>query len=171
MTVSDQSAGGKKRDWRAIRYEYETTGISHRDLSDKHAIPYGTLSKRAMREKWSQRAKLVAATAARLESEIDHRVTQEIRDELAPWIEQRKAEIIKRGYALYEKGAKRIEHIYDNHEIVDAKTESEAARAVETLVRVGRTSLGMNDTSSGPTALSLNILTNQAAVQIVQPSA
>lgn len=41
-------------DWNKIKNEYAVTNISTRDLAAKYGVPYGTLSKRAMREKWVQ---------------------------------------------------------------------------------------------------------------------
>lgn len=44
--------GARVADWEAIRREYVSTDISTRALAEKHGVPYGTLRKKAEREKW-----------------------------------------------------------------------------------------------------------------------
>lgn len=171
MTVSDETAGGsdKPRDWFAIRREYETTVISQRDLADKHGIPQSTMMKRAMREKWKQGAKLVRATVLELEARADDMAKEKMSRDLAPWIEQAKTEVTKRGFAIGEKGMSRVEEAWNVIKPSDGKDEANFARAAETFLRMARTSLGMNDSSAGPQPLSLTILTNQAAVAVNAP--
>ena len=61
----------------------------------------------------------------------------------------------------------RLDHLYITTTPENTKSEAEAARALETLVKVSRTSLGMDvQEASTPGPLTLNILTNQAAVQV-----
>lgn len=51
--------------WLDVRKEYTTTDISTRELARKYDIPYGTLRKRATREKWAQeRAQMGAEMGA-----------------------------------------------------------------------------------------------------------
>jgi cytidylate kinase len=40
-------------DWKAIKAEYIAGGIGYRKLADKHGVSFGTLSKIAMRENWT----------------------------------------------------------------------------------------------------------------------
>ena len=40
-------------DWKAIKAEYIAGGIGYRRLADKHGVSFGTLSKIAMRENWT----------------------------------------------------------------------------------------------------------------------
>jgi len=161
--------GPSKPDWKAIRYEYETTNISQRDLAAKHHVPYSTLCKRTMRENWSQRAKLVAATASKLEAEVGEAIKQEIRDELAPLIAAKKVEITKRGIHVAERGLSRIESLWDDQRPSEAKVEADGARAAEIFLRLARTSLGMNDGTGLGGALNVNILANQAAIGVSVP--
>lgn len=152
-----------------IRYRYETGIESHREIARALKISYSTLAKRAMREGWTQRKQLVKAAAAKLEAEVDHRIQQEIRDELAPWIEQRKREIIKRGFKVAAKGLDRVEALMSDDQELDAKRESFTSQAADRYVRLGRLSLGMSDGSAVSGPINLNILANQAAVQVQQP--
>lgn len=165
-----EQSGAKERDWPAIRFEYESTAITHRDLAKKHGIPYSTLGRRAMREKWSQRKRLVESAARKVESQITERIEEQVRNELAPWIEAKRTEITKRGVNVSERGLSRVEEGLDAVESGDSKSVSEIARAAETFLRMARVSLGMSDGSSVGGALNLQILTNQAAVQINPPA-
>ncbi len=168
--IAPRMPDAKKPDWKAIRYEYETTQTTHRALAAKHNVPYSTLSRRAFTEKWSQRAKLVAQTAHKLESELTAQMKQEVRDELAPWIAEKRKLITKRSFTIAERGIDRIQEFYEGSRPDDAKVESDAARTIETLTRVARTALGMNDGAGIGGALNVQILTNQAAVAIAPTS-
>ena len=41
-------------DWKKIKAEYIKGGTSYRKLSEKHDVPFGTLRKVAVREKWTE---------------------------------------------------------------------------------------------------------------------
>lgn len=155
-----------KPNWRSLRAEYESSGISLRNLAAKHGISISTTAQRSMREHWSQRGKLVAKAARQLESEVNSAIVQEVRDELAPWLEERKRIITREAVELSAIGTKRIRAIWEAESPADTKRESEAARTIETLVRVGRTALGMDTGTGLAGAVNVNILANQAAVQI-----
>jgi len=165
--VSDDSSPDKpKPDWPAIRREYETTTIPQRELAKKHNVSPSTLMKRAMREKWKQGAKLVRATAAKLEAVATEIAEKRLQEELQPWIQQMQERTQRRGFALGEKGMSRIEKVLDTTNPVDAKEEANWARAAQTFVSIARTSLGMSDSSATAGPLNLQILTNQAAIQV-----
>ena len=46
--------GKTNPDWNRIKGEYVAGGISQRDLAEKYGIPFGTMQKRAVREKWTE---------------------------------------------------------------------------------------------------------------------
>lgn len=166
--VADASQLKITPNWPTVRREYEQTRIALRPLAAKYGIPYSTMSKRCMREHWSQKAKLAAKIVRDAESDAVAALRLEVRTELEPWIAEQKSIIIKRGVNISSRALDRLEHIYQTTAPECTKVESEAARTLETLVRVGRTSLGMSDGNASPGALSVNILTNQAAVQVVR---
>lgn len=168
MSVSDDSAQRDKPNWSRIRHEYETTTIAQRALAKKCDVPYSTLAKRAMRQHWSQKAKLIQRTACLLESEMRAAEKQVIRDDLAPLLAKKREEITKRGISVAERGLSRVESLWDNSPPTESKAEAEGARAAETFLRMARTSAGM-DGSGIAGALNLSILTNQAAIQFVAP--
>lgn len=51
--------------WEAIRYEWETTTITLKDLAEKHGVKLGTLKSRKSREKWSRDAAKKDATKSK----------------------------------------------------------------------------------------------------------
>jgi hypothetical protein len=165
MSVSDDSTPAP-RDWLAIRKQYETGSMSQRNLADSLGISQSTLMRRAMREKWMQRSKLVRLAASDLEAKLARSVKSAVEDELAPFIEAHKARITKRAVKMSNRGLSRLDSLWKQQKPSQAKQEAEAAKTLETLVRVARTSLGMGDGSPVGSVVSLNILTNQAAVQV-----
>ena len=52
-----------KPNWKKIKGEYIRGGISQQKLADKHGVPYGTLHRRALLEKWSDLKKQTALKA------------------------------------------------------------------------------------------------------------
>lgn len=49
--------------WRKIKAEYIAGGISQRALSEKYDVPFGTLQRRALKEKWNTKRKAAEAKA------------------------------------------------------------------------------------------------------------
>lgn len=43
--------------WRKIKAEYIAGGISQRALAEKYSVPFGTLQRRALKEKWNSKRK------------------------------------------------------------------------------------------------------------------
>ena len=153
-------------DWPDIQREYETSRISHRALAKKRNVSYGTLSKRAMRQHWCQKAKIIRKAVNQLESERPSTMLAAAKNELAPWIEQKKDEFTREGFTVANHGVERIKTLFKANKKPDAKSESFIAKAFETYHRAGRTALGMTDGTSPAGAINLNIMANQAAVQI-----
>lgn len=157
----------RDRNWPALRLEYETGSISQRGLADKHGIPQNTVMMRAIREKWVQNAKLVRRTAASIEAEIDNKVRAKVADELAPWIEKQKTKYTKRTFRLAARGLGRVERIFSTETNPNSRTEANIAKAAETYTKLGRVALGMSDGSGSASAISVNLRSDQAAVQFV----
>ena len=55
--------------WRKIKAEYIAGGISQQKLADKHGVPFGTLQRRALKEKWNNKRKDAEAKAVEKVSE------------------------------------------------------------------------------------------------------
>ena len=88
---------------------------------------------------------------------------------LKPWIEREKAEHIRRIVAIAKRGFQRIEKIWDENAVPEARTESLVAATLDKHDTIIRRNLGMNEAPSGQGALNLNILTNHSAVKVVAP--
>lgn len=58
-----------KTDWTAIQADYLATGLPYSELAKKWGVSISTLKKRAMREKWGEKAARVALEAAREEEQ------------------------------------------------------------------------------------------------------
>lgn len=204
MSVSNESPlpplhpGGRKRnsrpvtdhEWKAIRMRYESTDISQRRLAQELGISYSTMSHRAMREKWSQGAALVLAarenlmekTSVALEtatSQAADLAAKQLIDELQPWINQQKAEQIKRAIKRSTKAQERLDLISEGYqattkdgELVDLpigpKEESFLAQAEDKYDNIIRRNLGMNELNGVSGSLSIQVLTNQAAIAVSQ---
>ena len=167
--------------WDQVRLEYETSPErpTLRQLADRHNVSRSTIFKRAAREKWKQNAALVEATrkqmAEKLEAKMETATTEVVQlvakqviTDLRPWIEQEKAEHIKRAVQMAKRGFERIERLWDEREAVDFKAESLTAA---TLARhtIIRRNLGMNQSPERSSALNLAVLSGgRAVVQVNQ---
>jgi uncharacterized protein YPO0396 len=167
------------QEWDQVRLEYETSPARSRlrELADKHGTSRSTLFKRAAREKWKQNAAIVEAARqqimkkmeARLEAEtaeVAQLAAKEVIAELRPWIEQEKAEHIGRPVNIAKRGLQRIERLWDENAVPEARTESLAAATLDKHDQIIRRNLGLNDAAPSAGALSLNILTNHSLVQV-----
>jgi hypothetical protein len=166
--VSDTQNGNgakPKRDWLAIRHEYEHGTISQRALAAKHAISEDTVFQRAMREKWIQRARLVRKSALDIEAKLKETVEARVRDELAPYIEKEKERFTRAGLKLAKLGMKRSERYFKTNRVVEAKSEANIAKAFSTYHREGRLALGMSDGAGVGGTYSVNVLANHAMIQ------
>jgi DNA-binding transcriptional regulator YhcF (GntR family) len=172
-----------QQEWDQVRLEYETDSVrpTLRQLADKHGISRSTIFKRAAREHWKQNATLIEATRqqivqkmeAKLEAEVDevaHVAAKQVITELQPWIEREKAEHVRRIVAIAKRGFQRIEKIWDENAVPEARTESLVAATLDKHDAIIRRNLGMNDAPPSQGCLNLNILTNHSAVEIVGDS-
>jgi hypothetical protein len=91
---------------------------------------------------------------------------KEVIAELRPWIEQEKAEHIGRPVNIAKRGLQRIERLWDQNAVPEARTESLAAATPDKHDQIIRRNLGLNDAAPSAGALSLNILTNHSLVQV-----
>jgi hypothetical protein len=124
-----------------------------------------------MREGWkkldSANKKIIVRASKALEAEIENRAADLVADQLAPFIEAHKAKITRRAVKLSNRGLSRLEQLWRKPPEA-AKSESEGAKTLETFVRVARVSLGMSDGTAGTSPLTLNVLANHSAIQIVR---
>jgi hypothetical protein len=167
--VSDSKNGNgakPKRDWLAIRHEYETGSISMRALAERPGAPSeASIFRRSQREGWVQAAKLARKTARDIDAKLQSAVEARVRDELAPWIEKEKERFTKRGFKLALTGVKRAERYFKRVPDADAKSEANIAKAADTYHRMGRLALGMSDGAGVGGTYSVNVLANHAMIQ------
>ena len=58
-------------DWKKIKKEYLSGGISYRDLATKHGVPFSTLSRVAKKEKWTD-------LRVQIENKVDTRIVESV---------------------------------------------------------------------------------------------
>jgi hypothetical protein len=158
-------------EWAQLRLEYETSAErpTLRELADKHGLSRSTIFKRAAREKWKQNAALVEATRKQIIEKMEARMeiaTTEAADlaakqfmaELQPWIEREKAEHNKQIVAIAKRGFRRIEKLWDENAVPEARAESLAAATLDKHDAIIRRNLGMNETQGGSGTLNVGVL-------------
>jgi hypothetical protein len=170
------------QEWAEVRLEYEASSArpTLRQLADKRGVSRSTIFKRAAREHWKQNATLIESTRqqiiekmeAKLEAEVDevaHVAAKQVIAELQPWIEEQKAQHIRRAVTIAKRGLQRIEKLWDENAVPEARTESLVAATLDKHDTIIRRNLGMNEAPPVQPALNLNILANHTAVQVVPP--
>ena len=171
-----------QREWADVRLEHETSSArpTLRQLAERYCISRSTIFKRAARENWKQNAAVVEAARkqivqkmeAKMEaatSELAQVAVEEVVEQLQPWIEREKAEHTRRIVAIAKRGFRRIEKIWDENAIPEARVESLVAATLDKHDTIIRRNLGMNEAPPVQPALNLNILANHTAVQVVPP--
>lgn len=180
-----------KHQWTLLRIQYEQGGdeISYAKLAGEHGVSYSTLTKRAADEGWTKAQELVTkagkmlakATDDKLAEAVDEaaaKVSKSMLAELQPWIEKEKRHHIKRAIKRSKAAFKRLDRVAEGYQVYDAKREQlvncettpkdemAIANAEEKYDSIIRRTLGMNEGSGIGGSLSVQVLTNQAAVSI-----
>jgi hypothetical protein len=88
--------------------------------------------------------------------------------ELQPWIEQQKAEHIRRAVTIAKRGLQRLEKFWDENP-PEARAESLAAAALDKHDAIIRRNLGMNETQVGSGSLNLDVLVGGGRVVVSAP--
>ena len=153
------------------RLEYETSPgrPTLRQLADKHRLSRSTVFKKAAREHWKQNAALVEATRKQIVEKMEARMeiattegadlaAKQFMTDLQPWIEQEKIKHIKRAVMMAKRGFQRIEKLWDENAVPEAKAESLTAATLDKHDAIIRRNLGMNETQGGSGTLNLDVL-------------
>lgn len=177
--------------WRLARIEFES-GDQQMTLTKVAAIFQTSLSsvqKRSSKEKWSKGQAIIQDARKQLQQATNdalataavktgEKMAERLMKELQPWIEQEKRSHIKRALRRSKRGLKRLDRVSEGYQVYDAKTESlvtcqtgpkdemQIAQAEDKYDSIIRRNLGMNDSTGLGGSLSVNVLTNQAAVQV-----
>jgi DNA-binding transcriptional regulator YhcF (GntR family) len=170
-------------EWLQLRLEYETSAErpTLRELADNHGLSRSTVFKRAAREHWKQNAAVVETMRKQIVKKMEARMeiaTTEAADlaakqfmaELQPWIEREKAEHIKRIVAIAKRGFRRIEKLWDENAVPEARAESLAAATLDKHDAIIRRNLGMDEAPSGSCSLNLHVLTGGRTIISPQQS-
>jgi hypothetical protein len=91
-------------------------------------------------------------------------------EELRPWIEQQKAEHTRRAVTMAKRGFQRIEKLWDENAVPEARAESLAAATLDKHDAIIRRNLGMNETTTGSCSLNVAVLTGARTIITPQPS-
>ena len=106
-------------------------------------------------------SKIVEKMEARMEiatTEAADLAAKQFMAELQPWIEREKAEHIKRIVAIAKRGFRRIEKLWDENAVPEARAESLAAATLDKHDAIIRRNLGMNEASAGSCSLNVAVL-------------
>ncbi len=68
---------------------------------------------------------------------------------------------------IAKRGLQRIEKLWDENAVPEARAESLAAATLDKHDQIIRRNFGLNDAAPSTGALSLNVLANHSAVQVV----
>jgi hypothetical protein len=96
-------------------------------------------------------------------------VAKQLMAELGPWIEREKAEHIRRIVAIAKRGFQRIEKMWEENEIPEAKAESLVAATLDKHDAIIRRNLDMNETQVGSGSLNLDVLVGGGRVIVAAP--
>ncbi len=171
------------QEWDEVRLEYETSRDrpTLRQLADKHRLSCSTVFKKAAREHWKQNAALVDTArkqiVQKMEASLEAKAAEaaelaakEVMEGLRPWIEQQKAEHTRRAVNMAKRGFQRIEKLWDENAVPEAREESLAAATLDKHDAIIRRNLGMDEAPSGSCSLNLHVLTGGRTIISPQQS-
>lgn len=194
MSVSDESAGNGKKprkgcvflkpsQWVAARHQYESEPCKPERSIERLMLQYN-VSERTIRKKiavqnWRKGEQIADDAADKLHQLIDaklpakadaivERLSKKVEDDLAPWFERQKRKHSKNAIRIVKKRQRMIESMVDSIETLTPKDSAYIAKADDTYDNMNRRNLGMNEGSGLGGSLSIQVLTNQAAVQVSQ---
>ncbi len=166
-------------EWRRIQASYEND--PDRPTLDSLAAVYGidssTVCKRAKTQSWTRNDSLAIRTINRIKEEnnaiveqttanVAQQLSQHLTDSLQPWIEREKARHLKNQVKRSKLALTQLDQHIDKEIKLSPKDSSFIAKTAETWDNIMRRTLGMNDSVPAGTSLTLNVLTNDAAVQV-----
>lgn len=166
-------------EWQQIRLAYENDPAkpSMQSLADTYGIDISTVSKYSRAQKWQRSDALAIATIENVKNanaaiveqttaNVAKQLTQHLTDTLQPWLEREKVKHLRTQIHRSKRALKQLDSHIDPAISLTPKDSSFVAKTAETWDNIMRRSLGLNDASPAGTALTLNVLTNHAAVQV-----
>lgn len=168
-------------EWARIRARYETAQrkIGLRDLAKEYQISPSTVMKRAWREGWKQSKGLISSARKIVEAATDQAIqaaaskavenaASTLVERLQPLIEREKAHHIETQIKRSNGHLTRLDDYLTRKKPLAPRDEAHLAKAVSTHVLDLRRTLGMNDGIGIGGSLSIQVLTNQAAIAVSQ---
>lgn len=165
--------------WAAARYDFESGKLkTKREVAASYNISHETITKRAQHESWLRNSQVASsagkqlrdATSAALDKaaeQIAGRLSKQFEDDLRPWLEKEKRLHIKDSVKRSKARQRLMDQIVNEAEAITFRDASYIAKADDTYDAIKRRNLGLNDDKApAGGALSINILTNQAAVSV-----
>ena len=143
--------------WEQIKTAH-ASGIALRELARNMGIPTGTVLARASRERWAHHIEAAKSLGKPLESEIVPAC-----DAAALTMRERAGRHVKRMAGITERVLPHLEQM-EPGEILSS------ARNVERLDYVARRNYGLDNQPASNGPVNVHILTNQAAIQVLNPS-
>lgn len=165
--------------WLKIRASYENdpnrpTLVQLAKAFDVHS---STICLRAKAEKWHRNGDLALAVINSVENSSDaivaqttasvaNQLTKHLNETLQPWLEKEKTRHIRTQVRRSKLALSQLDQHISKHISLSPKDSSFVAKTAETWDNIMRRSLGMNDSQPVGTNLTLNVLTNHAAVKV-----
>lgn len=190
MAVSDGTGGNNRKprkpqvtlskaQWIAARYQYESSQSTVEQLMGQYRVSERSVRARISSEHWQKGTQIANGAEAKLQSiveskldtvgqQIAERVGKKYEADLAPWFERQKRLHVKDSMKRIRKRQRRVDELIDTTKVLTAKDAAYIAKSDDTYDNMARRNLGMNDSTGLGGSLSINVLTNQAAVQINQ---
>ncbi len=169
------------QEWLKIKaaYEADPTHPSCDELGQTYGIDGSTVNKRAKAESWRRLDGLALATIKRVENantaiieataaNVTEQLTKHLSDTLQPWIEREKVKHIRTQVKRSKLALKQLDAHIDTALTLTPKDSSFIAKTADTWDNIMRRNLGMSDGAAPAGSLTLNVLTNHAAVQVKQ---
>ncbi len=166
-------------EWQQIRaaYEHDPKRPNMCQLARQYGISNSTISKRIKEESWNRHDALALATIKRVKeantdiveqtaANVTAQLTKHLTDSLQPWIEREKVRHVRTQTKRAKLALRQLDYHIKPDLVLNPKDSSFIAKTAETWDNIMRRSLGMNDNVPTGTGLTLNVLTNHAAVQV-----
>lgn len=144
--------------WEQAKIAFASSSIGLRDLARKMEIPEGTMTARASREGWTK--EIEAAKRATVGEQADAANLTVLQSVAAT--------LVERGQRHVERMVGVTERVLPHLEQMQPEAILDGIHKIEKFDGMARRNFGLNDGSSVGGSLSINVLTNQAAISVSQ---
>lgn len=165
--------------WAAARYDFESGKLRFKhEVAASYGISNETVEKRSRIDGWMRNSEIGASVSTVLRQATDKaleataaqiaaKLGRQFEDDLRPWLEREKRQHIQDSIKRSKLRQKMVDSIVASADSLTPKDLSYIAKTDDTYDAIKRRNLGLNDDKApAGGALSINILTNQAAVSV-----